>query len=352
MLVALDATYLVDPHPSGISVYSRELLNGLAREHPGDVYLHYYRLKQFRRAAASAFPNVRRRLLLPVLPTNPPWSRPLVFHALNQRVDQRLGKRVVSTFHDLFVMAGEYSSPEFRARFTAQAKRAAAMSDVMIAVSEFTRQQVISLLGVDAGRVRVVPHGVHLPAQVPELAKREKMILCVGALQLRKNVTRLVQAFERLPAEVRSEWTLVLAGSTAGYGAAEILRYIEDSPATRQIQLKGYVTAQELNQLYSRALIFAFPSLDEGFGIPVLEAMAHGVPVLTSSRSALPQVAGNAALTVDPYDIDALSSALAKLIEDGELRSTLRQRGLQRASLFPWNKALEGTNQIYRELAG
>ncbi len=350
MLVALDATYLVDPHPSGISVYSRELLNGLAREHPDDEYLHYYRLKQFRRATESPFPNVHRRLLLPALPARAPWSRPLVFHALNQRVDQRLGKRVVSTFHDLFVMAGEYSSPDFRARFTAQAKRAAAMSDVMIAVSEFTRQQVISLLGVDADRVRVVPHGVHLPADVPELAAREKMILCVGALQLRKNVTRLVQAFERLPAAVRSEWTLVLAGSTAGYGAAEILRYIEDSPVNRQIQLKGYVTAQELNQLYSRALIFAFPSLDEGFGIPVLEAMAHGVPVLTSNRSALPQVAGEAAVTIDPYDIDALSGGLAKLIEDGELRSALRQRGLERAVLFPWSNALAATYQVYRDL--
>jgi glycosyltransferase involved in cell wall biosynthesis len=351
VLVALDATYLVDPHPSGISVYSRELLKGLAREHADDVYLHYYRLKQFRRATAPAFPNVRRRLLLPALPAHPPWGRPVVFHALNQRVDQRLGKRVVATFHDLFVMAGEYSSPEFRARFTAQAKRAAAVSDLIIAVSEFTRQQVISLLGVDAGRVRVVPHGVHLPADVAPLASREKMILCVGALQLRKNVTRLVQAFERLAPAVRSEWTLVLAGSTAGYGAAEILRYIEDSPVNRQVQLRGYVTTQELNQLYGRALIFAFPSLDEGFGIPVLEAMAHGVPVLTSNRSALPQVAGEAALTIDPYDIDALSGALASLIEDSELRSTLRQRGLERAVLFPWENALMATYEVYRELA-
>jgi glycosyltransferase involved in cell wall biosynthesis len=352
VLVALDATYLVDPHPSGISVYSRELLNGLAREHPDDVYLHYYRLKQFRRAAAPAFKNVRRRLLLPALPARPPWSRPLVFHALNQRVDQRLGKHVVSTFHDLFVMAGEYSSPDFRERFTAQAKRAAAMSDLIIAVSEFTRQQVISLLGVDAGRVRVVPHGVHLPAEAPELAAREKTILCVGALQLRKNVTRLVQAFERLPAALRSEWTLVLAGSTAGYGAAEILRYIEESPVNRQIQLKGYVTAQELNQLYSRALVFAFPSLDEGFGIPVLEAMAHGVPVLTSNRSALPQVAGDAAVTVDAYDIEELTNGLARMMGDSGLRSTLRQRGLERAVLFPWSKAVAATYQIYGELAG
>jgi glycosyltransferase involved in cell wall biosynthesis len=350
VFVALDATYLVDPHPSGIAVYSRELLDGLAKAHPDDRYLHLYRLKQFRRSATPRFPNVRNRLFLPPFPPTTPRNPPDLFHALNQRLDQRPAKHVSSTFHDLFVMTAEYSSPEFCARFTAQARRAAQLSDLIIAVSEFTREQIVSYLGVDRKRIRVVPHGVHIPADAPPLDEREKIILCVGALQLRKNVTRLVEAFERLPARLSQGWKLVLAGSTAGFGAAAILARIEHSRLAAQIQLRGYVTCSELKDLYRRALLFAFPSLDEGFGIPVLEAMAHGLPVLTSNRSALPEVASDAALLVDPCDVDAISSGLGRLMAENNLRDEFRRRGLERARLFPWERTVRQTYQVYEEL--
>lgn len=350
MFVALDATYLVDPHPSGIAVYSRELLHGLARDHAADRYLHLYRPKQFRRAPAPPFPNVSNRLLLPFLSVTTPWNRPQIFHALNQRVDKRPARRTVTTFHDLFVMTGEYSSREFRARFAKQARQAAARSDLIIAVSEFTKNQVISHLNIPSSRVRVIPHGIHLP-EASNAAPRDNIILCVGAVQLRKNVSRLVQAFERLPPAIVKDWKLVLAGSTAGFGAAEIVARIEQSPLTRHIQLRGYVAAAELNDLYRRARVFAFPSLDEGFGIPVLEAMANGVPVLTSNRSALPEVAGDAAVTVDPYDVDAISTGLQSLIADQALRADLIARGVARAKLFPSRNTVEETYKIYQELA-
>jgi glycosyltransferase involved in cell wall biosynthesis len=350
VFVALDATYLVDPHPSGIAVYSRELLDGLARRYPADRYLHLYRPKQLRKSTSPSFPNVHNRLLLSALPVSPPWRSPDVFHALNQRVDQRRGRRVVSTFHDLFVMTGEYSSAEFRARFTDQARGAAKRSDLIIAVSEFTRNQVVQFLGVDPARVRVIPHGVHLPQAPPPLEQREKMILCVGAVQLRKNVARLVEAFESLPARLSENWKLVLAGSTAGFGAAEILTRIEASPLASQIEMRGYVGSGELRDLYRRARLFAFPSLDEGFGIPVLEAMANGIPVLTSNRSALPEVAGVAAMLADPCETQAIAEGLAKLIEDNSLSQLLRARGLERAKLFPWERMVRETHAVYEEL--
>lgn len=350
MFVALDATYLVDPHPSGIAIYSHELLDGLARSHPQDRFLHLYRLKQYRRSAPSAFQNVGRRLLLPLLPPLLPWRQPDVFHALNQRVDLRPAKHVIATFHDLFVMTGEYSSADFRARFAKQARHAAKRADLIIAVSAFTKDQVVRQLKVDPARVRVVPHGVHLPNNVVPLAQREKIILCVGALQIRKNVVRLIEAFERLPAGARDGWKLVLAGSTAGFGAAAIITRIERSMQVMQIQLRGYVTNSDLKDLYQRASIFAFPSLDEGFGIPVLEAMANGIPVITSNRSALPEVAGEAALLVDPYDSDAISAALLRLINDSELREKLSQSGMDRAKLFPWERTVRATYSVYSEL--
>ncbi len=341
MRIALDATYSVDPHPSGIAAYSQELLYGLAYANPQDEYLWCFRPKQWRRAAAPALANVRRRLLQPPLPT----FTAEVFHALNQRVDTRSSRKVVSTFHDLFVITGEYSSPEFKRRFTAQARRAAENSDLIIAVSEFTATQVSSLLGFDRSRIRVVPHGVRLPVEHSEI-ERENMILFAGAFQTRKNVIRLVEAFERLP----DAWRLVLAGAPSGYQAEKILERIESSPSRGRIQVAGYVSRPELDGLYSRASIFTLPSLDEGFGIPLLEAMAHGVPVVTSNRSALPEVAGNAALLVDPYSAEELEFALHRLINDPDLRADLSARGRVRAKSYSWERAIQTTRAIYQEL--
>ena len=337
MRIALDATYSVDEHPSGIAVYSGEILNGLAAAHPTDSLFRYYRPKRYRQASAP------RHLLLPLL--TGVFTRPEIFHALNQRVGQRIGRRVVTTFHDLFVLTSEYSSTDFRRRFAQQARRAASRSDMIIAVSRFTAQQVHELLGVEMSRIRVIPHGAHMPALAAQM--QEKMILSVGAIQLRKNTARLVEAFESVP----SDWNLVLAGAAAGYGAEKILDRIERSPARKRIRVAGYVSAQELENLYARAAIFAFPSLDEGFGIPVLEAMSHGVSVVTSNRSALPEVAGDAALLVDPTDVSSIAGALSDLIHHPERRASLARAGRVRAESFPWGRAVEATHAVYRELA-
>jgi glycosyltransferase involved in cell wall biosynthesis len=341
--IALDATYSTDSQPTGIGTYSQALLIGLAERYPQDRFLHCYRPKQFLKTVKSRRRNVSRRLLYPALL----GPRADVFHALNQRVERRPAKKVVTTFHDLFVMTEEYSSPAFRARFADQARRAAANSDLIIAVSQFTANQVSELLGFDPSRIRVIPHGVSPPS--PQLArKREKIILFVGALQVRKNVARLVEAFEHTP----PDWRLILAGASTGYRAESIMQRIRNSPSRDRIQITGYLWPAELQTLYSRASIFAFPSLDEGFGIPLLEAMAHGVPVITSNRPALVEVAGDAALLVDPEKTEDIEGTLNELIFDPHLRADLAQRGRDRASLFPWERAITETSSVYQELSG
>jgi glycosyltransferase involved in cell wall biosynthesis len=338
--IALDATYSLDRNPSGISVYSREILFGLARAHAQERFLYCYRPHRWLRSLRESLPpNASRRLLA----GRPPGD---VFHALNQRVDVR-ARRTVATFHDLFVLTGDYSSKEFRDRFTGQARGAAERSDAIIAVSQFTASQVEQLLGVPASRIRVIPHGVREP-RGPSAA-RENMILFVGAIQRRKNVARLVKAFERLPQD--ATWRLVLAGAPTGYGGAEELSAVEQSPRRADIDVLGYVSSAKLEDLLQRARIFAFPSLDEGFGMPVLEAMAHRIPVVTSTRSALPEVAGDAALLVDPEDTDALCAALARLATDETLREDLIRRGLERSRQFTWEAAVERTWAVYQELA-
>ena len=340
MTIALDATYSLGDHLSGVGIYSRELLSGLAASHPEtDLAFCYRPHRYFRSLRLRLPPNARRRILLE--PFGPRSA--VLFHGLNQRLPRIPLRRAVATFHDLFVVSGDYSTSEFRARFAGQARDAAARADAIIAVSEFTRSQIIALLGVQPQKVRVVHHGIRELGLRP--SEREKIVLNVGAIQTRKNIVRLVEAFEKLDAD----WTLILAGS-AGYGASEILARIESSPARKRIVVTGYVSPEELSQWYSRASIFAFPSLDEGFGMPVLEAMAAGLPVVTSNRSALPEVAGDAALLINPEDAEALASALSSLMQDEGLRTAWGNRGLARAKLFSWEKAARETWAVYQTL--
>jgi O-antigen biosynthesis alpha-1,2-mannosyltransferase len=341
LTIALDATYSVGEELSGVGLYSREMLFGLAAAHPETRFDFRYRPHRYWRARAVALPpNARRRLLAE--PVGP--RKADLFHGLNQRLPGMRLRRAVATFHDLFVMTGEYSTPEFRARFTAQARDAAARADAIIAVSEFTKRQVVELLGFPAERVYVVHHGarkLRYPA-----AGRENIVLHVGAVQARKNIARLVAAFETMDAS----WRLVLAGSF-GYGAEAIRDRIDRSPARERIAVLGYVPADALAGWYARAAIFAFPSLDEGFGMPVLEAMAAGTPVVTSNCSALPEVTGDAALLVDPLDTDAVAHALQELAGNLELRRELAASGRGRAGLFTWEKTIRETWDVYQRLS-
>jgi glycosyltransferase involved in cell wall biosynthesis len=340
--ITLDATYSLGGALSGVGIYSREILCGLAEAHPEARFAWCYRAHRYREARREAGrANVRRRLLL-----EPLWPRGMgLFHGLNQRLPRLPMRCAVATFHDLFVLTGEYSTPDFRARFAAQARDAAARADAIIAVSAFTKQQVVELLGVGESKIHVIHHGVR-PLALPDLP-RENVILSVGAIQKRKNIARLVEAFET----VGGDWRLVLAGSN-GYGAEAILERIARSPARDRICVTGYISPQDLGAWYARARIFTFPSMDEGFGMPVLEAMQYGIPVVTSNRSALPEVAGNAATLVDPKDTDALAAALRGLIQNRELAEELIVRGKARAQTFSWGKAVSETWDVYRKLLG
>jgi len=141
----------------------------------------------------------------------------------------------------------------------------------------------------------------------------------------------------------------VLAGSL-GYGSDEELESVNHSPRRADITVTGYLLDSELDDLYARASILAFPSLDEGFGIPVLEAMAHGLPVVTSNRSALPEAAGDAALLIDPTDTESIAAALNRLTGDDGLRKDLAARGRTRAAQYTWERAANETWEVYKEL--
>jgi len=353
--IALDASYSLGPAPSGVGVYCSRLIRALAAAAPETEFVLCYRANRFFRSvlAPAPAPNTSRRLLEEPLGTLGP-RRVALFHGLNQRLPRLAFPRRVTTFHDLLVMTGEYSTPAFRRRFTELARDAAARSDHIIAVSEHTASHLRNLLGVEPARITVVHHGVDPAREVSaaDLAafrRRQGLerpfLLHVGAIQTRKNIVRLLEALEQMNG--RAE--LVLAGSD-GYGAPEIHARIAASRARSRIHALGYVPSQVLQRLYRTATALAFPSLEEGFGLPVLEAMSAGLPVVTSNRASLPEVAGDAAVLVDPEDTAAIAGALTRVVEDADLRSGLIRKGLARAAQFGWDQAAARTLEVYRKL--
>lgn len=351
-MIALDASYSLDLTPSGVAVYSSNLIAAMARAAPRDHFDLCYRANRFLRAFGTSppGPNCSRRLL-EEFNCRLFRGRVDLFHGLNQRLPRCRFRRAVATFHDLFVINGDYSTAEFRGRFTALAREAASRADRIITVSQYTADQVADHLGFPPSRIHVVHHGVNPVPRVADEAlaafRKESelhapFLLHVGAIQKRKNVARIVEAFERL----RPHYLLVLAGS-AGYGAHEIMARIQSSPARDRVRVIGFVDDDVLAKLYRAAEALVFPSIEEGFGMPVLEAMSAGLPVVASDRSAMPEVAGDAARLVDPDDTDSIEAGMVEVLEDEDRRAEFIELGLARAAQFNWTKAANETLQVY-----
>jgi glycosyltransferase involved in cell wall biosynthesis len=216
------------------------------------------------------------------------------------------------------------------------------------------------LLDVEPNRVAVVYGGVDsgfhpIEDEATLQAARVKyglfspFILYVGTIEPRKNLGRLLRAYTRLRAKYKTPHRLVVAGGL-GWLYQDVLREIDELASEHEVIFLGRVPDEDLPTLYSLADVFAFPSLYEGFGLPPLEAMACGVPVVCSNTSSLPEVVGDAGILVSPYDIDALSEAIAGLLEDPARRSELAARGRERARLFTWERSARQLLAIYKRV--
>jgi glycosyltransferase involved in cell wall biosynthesis len=265
----------------------------------------------------------------------------------------------VVTIHDLsFLRFPALFRPANRLYLAVLTRLSARRARRLIAVSAETASEVTRLLGVPAERIDVVYHGVDpmfrpLPAgEVAAFRQRrglpERFVLFVGTLEPRKNLVRLVEAFARIRAgaDRHSGARLVLAGGK-GWLYDELFARVEALGLDEQVIFPGYVASDELPLWYNAATVLAYPSIYEGFGLPVLEAQACGTPVLTSNVSSLPEAAGEAALMVDPYDVEALAAGLHRLLVDEPLRHELREQGLAHAGQFSWPRAAQETARVY-----
>lgn len=272
--------------------------------------------------------------------------------------------RVVCTIHDL---AFEHLPETFKRRSWIQmrmtVRHTAKNAARIITVSEYSKRDIVETYGIPAEKIAVTHEAAPAHFQ-PVISENElqrarqtygiegEYVLSVGSIQPRKNLTRLIAAYSRLRTK-RTEGKLpklVLVGKQAWlYG--ETLKAIKDFGLSDSVILTGYVPESDLPALYSGALCFIYPSYFEGFGLPPLEAMKCGAAVIVGNRTSLPEVVGNAAVMVDPFDIDALAFAIEKLIDDSDFRSRLRVQGLERSKKFSWHSTARKTLAVYKQAA-
>lgn len=283
-----------------------------------------------------------------------------LYHETNFIVAPYKGAKIV-TIHDLsHERFPEHQRIETTLRLKQRIRKSLKEVRHIIADSQFTKREIIELYNIDPEKISVILLGVSnafvpLSEEAIETTLRHfglrynHYILSVCTLQPRKNLLRLVSAFSRLPLSVRRSMPLVLTG-IPGWKNAELFNVIGPMIDRKEVYLLGYIPQDILVQLYAGAAIFAYPSLYEGFGLPILEAMASGTPVLTSNNSSIPEVAAGAAIEVDPYSTDNILQGLDRLVTDAALRSSLVERGMERAKFLTWRRTAQETLAVYNRV--
>ncbi|MEO8216873.1 MAG: glycosyltransferase family 1 protein [Acidobacteriota bacterium] len=277
-----------------------------------------------------------------------------VIHCSTVRVPFRgrpRGPVLVMTIHDLVpLVAPEYHTLGHRLYFRYLLARSLRKFDAVVTDSEATRNDLVQRLGVESSKINVIPLYSRWKIEPRERTRTEDFVLAVGTIEPRKNVGRVAQAFvkvrERNP-DLRHR--LVIAGA-AGWGESQPFEVPQ--PLRGEIEWRGYVSDEELCSLYRDAAVLIYPSLLEGFGLPPLEAMSLGCPVITSDRSSLPEIGGDAVIYVDPTDVENLTGAIERMLCDGRLREELRQKGLERSRQFSPERMGEELSAVYRGVLG
>lgn len=375
MRIAIDARYIQDHFP-GIGRYTYNLIAALAETASSDTLLvvHNPRLPNTRYDLAALARAGRVEMVETAAATvslAEQWQLPSlarrigadVWHAPYYIGPYRLPCPLVVTVHDAISSRYPQYLPSLAARVTyaAAMRLALAAATRVIAVSEASRADLQRFFGAPHARLRVVheaadaryaPQPVGAVAAVRErLGLPERYVLYLGMNKPHKNVVRLVEAWAQVAPQQRSDTRLVIAGrADPRYRQAE--QAAAQTGVAGSVQFVGDVAEADLPALYSGALLFAFPSLYEGFGLPVLEAMACGAPVLCSTTPALLEIVGDAAVAVDPLDVAALAAAISRLLADEPQRRELSTRGLAQAQRFSWARAASETLAVYRAALG
>jgi glycosyltransferase involved in cell wall biosynthesis len=369
--VAFLIDQLFGPAPGGQGTYIRELLPALSRIDPSlEITLFHSKFDAKRRQLQPWMEQYRVEEL--------PWSMGRAYPSWSllgrPRLPARIGsadilhaptpagvppagrgQRRVVTVHDVAFLARPDLFPRrWLWTYRAGLARAVRTADALIAVSEHTAEDVVRRAQADPAKVHVVPLAAVVPTTGPAAEEtvarfniRTPYILFVGTLEPRKNLIALVRAYRRLAARGFGH-SLVLAGGW-GWNSGTLKQELSVQ-APGSIAVTGQISSEEVDALYRGAAAVVYPSLYEGFGLPVLEAMARGIPCVVSKTTSLPEVAGDAAVFVDPKNVEEMASAIERVTSDAELREDLRKRGLARAAEFSWDETARNTLEVYRSI--
>jgi glycosyltransferase involved in cell wall biosynthesis len=272
----------------------------------------------------------------------------------------------VLTVHDVIPFTFREAMGFFRNVFLYKPgiRQACRLNSMIATVSEFSKQDIVKKVGVPADKIRVIPNGLREPLEPDKKVNadlderfglKDGFILSVGGIHERKNIIRLTHAFSRLVNQRGYPGKLVITGSVSGAPYQIKMKKLCDAAVKEtgmeeRVVFAGFITDVKLDSLMRRAAFLVYPSIYEGFGIPILEAMKVGTPVITSNLTAMPEVAGGAAVLVDPYDIEGMVSEMSKLLQDNKLREELVRRGMERASHYSWERTSEQYLELYQEV--
>ncbi len=374
MRICIDISPAVH-HKAGLGRYAQELTAALMASGAENEYLAFYNEPE----TAHIAPPLDRLPRLTSNLTTKPWRmrvlvshlarRPQdslargvdIFHATAHLLPRFTRVKTVFTLHDLaFRICPETHTRVNRVFLSAAMPRFLRAADAIIAVSQWTKADAMRLYGIPEDKITVIYEGVHPHFRPPTAediaaARRkynlpERFILYLGTIEPRKNLSVLLDAYALLRSQhVCADARLVIAGKK-GWLYEPFLRHVRELGLQDEVLFPGFIADDDLPALYGAADVFAYPSLFEGFGLPVLEAMACAVPVVCSNASSLPEVAGDAALLVSPHDTAALAAALQRVLADAELRVKLVTLGLAQARRFTWQETARQTLAVYNQV--
>jgi glycosyltransferase involved in cell wall biosynthesis len=369
MRVAIDARKL---HDFGIGTYIRNLLRHLARTDHSTEYVLLCgeadlgvaaQLGPNFRAVLEPSPNYSLREQVHV-----PWvlrrERPDVYHAPHYVLPAGVRCPSVVTIHDcIHLMFPQYLPNRLAYAYArAQMWSAARRSDCILTVSEASKRDILHLFNVPPEKIVVVYNAIDshfsvTPSEDAVARVREryqldhKFVLYVGNIKPHKNLVRLIEAFHELRRDDLEDLKLLIIGDQISK-LPSLRRAVHRHKLHKQVRFLGYVADDQLAILYRLASVFVFPSLYEGFGLPPLEAMASGTPVVASNVSSLPEVVGDAAVLVNPYDVDAIVDGLRQVLTDPVLAADMSRKGIDRAREFSWERSVAKTWAVYQTIAG
>ncbi len=366
MRIAVHAKVLSEGMPSGIGYYTYNLLNAISAIDNKNEYILYSNIPILHKIKAEnfkeeiiKFPKFWTYLRWPLELRNGRYDLVFIPH---EKLPPFVNIRKVMTVYDLHSLKRYFTSPisaSAKIHFLIAIKYAIKRADRVIAISESTKRDIIEKCGIDAGKIAVTPLGynedLYKPCHDEDLIHKIKekygiknsyIINTSSLLWYRKNLPRLIKALHIYKSKRVINHQLVITGKR-GEAYSEIVSQIKSLNLEKDVILTGYISTEDMPILLSSADALVFPSLHEGFGLPILEAMACGCPVITSNCSSMPEVVGDTGVLVDPYSEEEIAHAIEKVLTDTELRNKMRKMGFERAKIFSWERTARETLKVF-----